>query len=135
MKTFAVLVSLLVCACAGAGATSSFALGDEHAAPPALSLSTVSTEPVARRSFPERVAPAKLPTADRAGLAGRLSAGVRLCVAPDGRVHSVTIEKSSGEAEYDRALAADIPSWQYAPYKAPSELKVCEQVTVDYVAR
>jgi TonB family protein len=132
MKSFAVLVSLLVCACAGASAGTSLALGNEHAAPPALSL---STEPAARRSFPERVAPAKLPSADRAGLAGRLSAGVRLCVAPDGRVHSVAIERSSGTPEFDRALTADIPSWQYAPYKAPSELKVCERLTVDYVAR
>ena len=131
MKSFVVLASILVSACAGAAAGTPLALTGEHAAPPALVL---STEPAAQRSFPERVAPARLPSADRAGLAGRLSAGVRLCVAPDGRVHSVAVEKSSGTAAFDQALAADVPSWQFAPYQAPSELKVCERVTITYVS-
>jgi TonB family protein len=133
MKSLFVLVSILVTACAGAsaGTGTPLSLTTDHAAPPALVL---STEPAAQRSFPERVAPAKLPSADRAGLAGRLTAGVKLCVAPDGRVHSVAVEKSSGTAAFDQALAADVPSWQFAPYKAPTELKVCERVNITYVS-
>lgn len=131
MKSLFALVSILVTACAGASAGTGLALTSEHAAPPALVL---STEPAAQRSFPERVAPAKLPSADRAGLAGRLTAGVKLCVAPDGRVHSVAVETSSGTPAFDQALTADVPSWQFAPYKAPTELKVCERVTITYVS-
>jgi TonB family protein len=131
MKSLSVLVpSLLLAACAGAGTTPFVMV--ERAKAPALELT--STEDAVQRSFPRRLSPARLPSADRARIADNVTAGIRLCVAPDGNVASVNVETPSGSSSFDRALAADVPAWRYEPYRAPDGLKVCEQFTVSYVA-
>jgi TonB family protein len=136
MQKFAVLVVVLVSACAGAGAEGGLTMR-EGARPPELALPSVSvsTDDVARRSFPERTSVPRLPTADRAGVSGRQTASVDLCVAPDGAVTRVAIAKGSGVDALDRAIEADLAAWTYQPYAAPAGLKVCERLNVVYVGR
>ena len=133
MKSLSFAVPFLaLAACAGAGTTPFVMV--ERASAPTLALSA-STEPAVQRSFPQRLTPARLPSADRARIAANVSAGVRLCVAPDGNVASVSVDKPSDSPAFDRALAADVPAWRFEPYRAPDGIKVCEQFTVSYVAR
>jgi TonB family protein len=129
LSALAVVSAALVSACAGAGTGTPFSMAD-HATPPALVL---STEPAVQRSFPDRLSPARLPTADRARIAGNVTADLELCVAPDGSVKSVSVDKPSGSDAFDRALADDVPAWRFAPYRAPDGIKVCEQFTVSYL--
>jgi TonB family protein len=133
MKSLSVLVPslALVAGCAGAGTTPFVTV--ERAKAPALRLT--STEEAVQRSFPQRRSPARLPSANHARIADNATAGIRLCVAPDGTVTSVAIDKPSASSELDRALAADVPAWRFEPYRAPDGIKVCEQFTVSYVAR
>jgi TonB family protein len=127
MKSLATLSLVLASACASTGAP----VLATSAAAPQLAL---STDGGVRRSFPERRSEARLPTADRRQL-GSHTAAVRLCVSPDGSVRSTDLIRSSGSAAFDAALAEDLARWQYEPYAAPADLKVCDQVTVSYVAR
>lgn len=99
-----------------------------------LSLTLEHSDAVAAREFPARTSIARLPTADRARLSGRLTAGVKLCVSPDGRVASFDLERTSHSDEFDRALAADMIGWAYEPYAGPKNLRVCERLTVQYTA-
>lgn len=99
-----------------------------------LTLTLEHTDAVAAREFPARASLARLPTADRARLSGRLVAGVKLCVAPSGKVASFDLERSSEVDAFDRALAADMIGWAYEPYAAPKNLRVCERLTVQYNA-
>ena len=133
MKSLSVLVpslALSLAACAGAG-TAPFSMTERAAAPELV----LSTEPAVQRSFPERLTPARLPSADRSNIADDVSARIELCVAPDGAVQSISVEEPSTSPAFDRALAADIPGWRFAPYRAPDGIKVCEQFTVAYLAR
>jgi TonB family protein len=124
MKLFAVLSTVLVSTTAFAGTPLTTSL--ERA---------TSTDRAVRRSFPGRVSPARLPSADRSRLSGTHSADVRLCVSPDGAVQSIDLERRSGSNEFDRALASDVRAWRFEPYRAPAGIKVCERITVSYVGR
>ena len=102
-----------------------------------LSLDTRSNDD-AVATFPARLSPAALPGADR--LANRIAieggrqvtAAVKLCVAPDGKVDKVDLLTSSGVDDYDRAVVDGMTSWRYAAYAAPTSLHVCERVDVSY---
>jgi TonB family protein len=118
---------VLASACASTGGP---VLATRAAAPQLV----LSTDGAVRASFPERRSQARLPTADRQRL-GAHTASVRLCVAPDGSVRSADVTRSSGSAEFDAALTADLARWQYEPYPAPDSIKVCEQLNVAYRAR
>lgn len=123
MKFFAVLSTVLVSTTAVAGTLTT-----------SLEQAT-STERAVQRSFPGRVTPARLPSADRSRLSGTHSADVRLCVSPDGAVQSIDLERRSGSSEFDRALARDVRAWRFEPFRAPAGIKVCERITVSYVGR
>jgi TonB family protein len=127
MKSFAAVSIVFASACASTGIPAV----EGTPATPQLSL---STDHAIRRSFPERLSEARLPTADRQRLAGTHTAAVRLCVAPDGSVHSLDVTRSSGSAQFDDALATDLARWEYEPYAAPAGLKVCELFNVSYIA-
>jgi len=64
---------------------------------------------------------ADLPTADllspyiRQHLGATATAGMRVCIAADGDVTSVTLLYSSRDSAFDRAVMTDVPSWRYAP--------------------
>jgi hypothetical protein len=49
-------------------------------------------------------------------------------------VHSLDLERGSGSTAFDAALTDDVTGWKYEPYVAPAGLKVCERMTVSYVA-
>jgi hypothetical protein len=92
------------------------------------------------RYFPKLLSPARLPGVDRKqhvlkAQAARFDARLRICVAPDGTVASVDVDKSSGVTAYDRLLAADVATWEYQSYDAPAHLKVCQRAKVTYLIR
>jgi hypothetical protein len=57
------------------------------------------------------------------------SAEVDLCVAPSGAVTDLRIASTSGDKQYDAALAQDVPHWRRAA-RATSE---CERAKITYV--
>ena len=93
------------------------------------------------RAFPALTSGKRLPAADRlnhrihAERGGSITAAVRLCVAPDGKVSDVAIKRSSGMPAFDRAVTSGVTAWSYARYDAPAGTQVCETMSVKYVAR
>ena len=87
--------------------------------------------------FPAVVDP-QLPSADRIAprihhLLGDVAvAHIALCVAPSGKVASVTLDASSGLPAFDRAMMNDIATWQFAAMPGPATVKTCEQLTISY---
>jgi TonB family protein len=123
---------------AGCATTSTGSVSTARTSGASLPLAGVETK--ASPYFPTLISKARLPSVDRRSHALRaeateLAARVRICVAPDGRVASVDVDKSSGVTAYDRLLAADIATWRYAGYTAPAHLKVCQRATVTYLVR
>ncbi len=66
--------------------------------------------------------------------AGDVLLKVRLCVAPDGTVADAKLVEASGHNSYDMAVVSSIKSWQYQPYKAEKDMRVCKTVRVQYDA-
>jgi TonB family protein len=62
---------------------------------------------------------------------GEITASVHLCVAPDGKVSDVKLQRSSGMAAYDRAVVDGASAWTYEPFLASTPR--CEDVSVAYV--
>jgi len=108
----------------------------ESARPPALTFGAPSDE--AKSTFPTRISEERLPTADRMRDALRatghekLTAQVRLCIAPDGTTSSVQLDKTTGVADLDSAIVHDIGEWRYESYVAPASIRVCKPVTLTY---
>ena len=59
---------------------------------------------------------------------------VRLCVAPDGTVADAKLVKASGHNSYDMAVVSSIQKWQYKPYAAEKDMRVCKTVRIQYDA-
>lgn len=102
-----------------------------------LDFSSVTAESAAAATFPGVVDP-QLPSADRIAprihhvLGDTASAAVQLCVAPSGKVASVTLERSSEMPAFDRAMMNDVASWQFAAMPGPATVKSCERLTISY---
>jgi TonB family protein len=101
--------------------------------------SAVTTD--ASPAFPAPLGEHRLPSADRLGpqltteLGGQASVDVRLCVAPDGRVASVELERGSNLPAFDEAVRRDARAWRFAAQPGPSTVKACERATIAYRAR
>jgi TonB family protein len=97
----------------------------------------VGATDTAAATFPGVVDP-QLPSADRIAprihhvLGDTASAAVQLCVAPSGKVASVTLERSSEMPAFDRAMMNDIAGWQFAAMPGPDTVKSCERLTISY---
>lgn len=140
MKPAAFCILLAACATGGAGA-GGIRVDREaapHAAAPRLDLHAAASE--GTRVFPVAIDP-QLPSADRIGreIRGELgevaSAEIRLCVAADGRVHSVQLVRGSSLAEFNEAVVHDVASWQFSGspgWSRPNRLKSCELATIRY---
>jgi len=91
----------------------------------------------ATRVFPAAMDP-RLPSADRlapqilAELGDRASIEVRLCVAPEGRVSSVEVLKSSSLQVFDQSVMTDAMRWQFAAQPGPETVRTCERATITY---
>jgi hypothetical protein len=133
-----VLIEVAVTASALAGCTTTSALpllAEPHAPVPML----VPREVDATPWFPTRRSAERLPSADamrhelRALGHDHLTAELRACVAPTGATIDVTLDQSSGVAAFDRAVVHDLATWQYRSFGAPSDLRVCEPITITYL--
>jgi hypothetical protein len=109
----------------------------ESVHPPPVRIGAASDE--AQPWFPARLSELRVPTVDRMHEMlretgrDRLTARLRLCVAPDGSTSQVRLEATSGVAELDQALVQDLARWRYAAFAAPSHIEICEPVTLTYV--
>jgi len=137
MKTTSILLPaiLLVSACATTGTLRET---EKNAARSPGQIELVASS--SSRTFPAMVSVARLPAADRlnhrihAERNGTIAADVRLCVASSGQVSGIEVAKSSGMPEFDAALVDGIADWQYVSFSAPDGARVCENVTVAYIA-
>jgi TonB family protein len=60
----------------------------------------------------------------------------RLCVAPDGRVRSADVDRSSGFSDLDETVTRELRSWRYEPttvdgHAVPYCLRVSFRYTID----
>jgi outer membrane biosynthesis protein TonB len=124
------LAALALSACATTGATTYDRDNGPHARVQ-LDLARVNDSNVTRQ-FPAVIDP-QLPSADR--IANRIrrfgappTTHVELCVAPDGHVASLRLERASTLPSYDQAVMHDAASWQFARLPAQS----CEHAAISY---
>ncbi len=91
----------------------------------------------ANRLFPAAIDP-RLPSADRvahqilAQLGDTASIEVKLCVAPEGRVSSVEVLRSSNLTAFDDSVMADAMHWEFAALPGPANVRTCERATITY---
>jgi hypothetical protein len=131
LKSLAIVVALSACT-----ATTGLPLRDS-VRPPSITLAPAGSDATA--SFPERQSRDLVPTADQLRVAlratghERLTAGLRICVAPDGTTRLVAIERTTGSVDLDRALARDLSAWRYGTFPGPDSVRVCKRVTLTYI--
>lgn len=123
------IATIALSACAATGANF-----DRENGPHArvqLDLTRVNDNNVTR-TFPAVIDP-QLPSADR--IANRIrrfgaapTAHVELCVAPDGHVASLRLERASTLPSFDQAVMHDAATWQFAKLPAQS----CEHAAISY---
>ncbi|MBP6629426.1 MAG: hypothetical protein KBG28_14615 [Kofleriaceae bacterium] len=139
-STLATILALSTAACAGTSATTG-GLGRgavDHTAAAALTLEPVGPESTI--SFPALRSEARLPSADRLGRrieheqGGQISTGVRLCVAGDGRVADVEVTDASAMPAFDQAVQRDLAGWRFAASPGPDAVRVCQRMTIGYLA-
>lgn len=141
MKTSIVLASLLfvgACASTGTGVPGRDGKGPTNVPEtdsPDDKSDDANRRQLARLSTPDLRAADRLYHRISVEKAGMASTQVRLCVEPSGTVDTVDVVASSGLAEYDQAVVDNVASWQYAAFPAPSETRVCEDLTVAYHAK
>ena len=79
----------------------------------------------------------QLPSADRLApwikdrVGNKVAVDMRVCLAADGHVSSVTLIKGSTYGAFDRAAMKDVASWRYEPKAIPR----CMPTHVEYHAR
>ncbi len=66
---------------------------------------------------------------------GSVTADLRLCVAPDGSVSNVELNRSSGLPAFDAAVVDGAGSWSYEPFNASDDAPRCQDVAVAYVVQ
>ena len=136
MRAILLAVSLSACATTGALDHSADATGSTSR----VQLDFSARAEDAKATFPAVMQP-RLPSADRiaprlATLGGdSLSADVRLCVRPDGKVANATLSQSSQVVAFDQAMMRDVAEWQFAAMPGPATLKTCEDFTISYRPR
>lgn len=65
---------------------------------------------------------------------GRAEAGIRVCVAPDGRARSADVTRSSGSERFDAAASKALAAGRYRAFSAPPETRVCRVVRLVFDA-
>ncbi len=105
---------------------------------PVLSLAAAQ-EVGARAWFPVRHSAERLPGADarREDLRNlgfnEVSATLHVCVGADGKTREVRLEESSGVSWFDEVVKNDVGAWHYEPFRAPTDVRVCEPMTITYL--
>ncbi|MBA3465327.1 MAG: TonB family protein [Deltaproteobacteria bacterium] len=133
MKSVLILVALGACATTGTSTLDR----EPHSTGSRVHLD-LAVHADAQRLFPAAIDP-RLPSADRlapqilAELGNRASIEVKLCVAPEGRVSSVEVLKSSTLTAFDQSVMADAMSWQFSALPGPANVRTCERATITYL--
>lgn len=133
MSATRVLYPLLLSACATTGSLGLDSQSPQHARVELTPVSAVDTAQAAPRAIDPQ-----LPSADRishiidARLGGEVSAHVRLCVTPDGKVAEVRLEREGMLGAFDQAVMTDVMSWRFAPQPGPENVRTCESATIVY---
>jgi TonB family protein len=125
---------VLLSACASTG---SLGIDPESSSQARVSLFAASADEDTQQVLPRAVDP-RLPSADRlsrrieAQLGDQARLDIRFCVTPAGQVASATLARSSTMPELDRAVMADVETWQFAAQPGPDSLRTCEVATIVY---
>ena len=127
-----IAATILLSACATTSRSLPVGESGRTSAPRLATTTTLATDD-AKPWFPALATEAALPSIahsqrELSTTADRFELGVRICVAPNGSVASVDVERSSGIAQIDRAALQDIPNWRYEPFTAPTRVRVCKQL-------
>jgi hypothetical protein len=126
-KATTITVALSACATTGG------AWDGEHAAHARIQLESAQVaEHTDSAGFPEVIDP-QLPSADRIAtrlrdFGGGATAHVQLCVAPDGHVASLKLERGSMLGSFDQAVLHDAAMWQFQP----GAKAACEHAAISY---